>query len=192
MKKLPILVFVMLLFALGIAGCGGSPEAQIEDPIESETEQEDPVPNEDQESDLDMETYLIGKSEEFNGLTVMLEAVSLAKEALGEESSKADAVIIHFKIHNSREDGEFSLYPDQGTLITSTGEQIKASSLLSDSLGGDIFEGVTKEGVVFWVLEKGGVYDIEWLRVRFNAYDETKSTGSGRLKEFDLKFDILK
>ena len=192
MKKLPILIFVIVLFTLGIGGCGGSPEAQIIEPKELETEQEDSVPGEEQGSDLDMETYSVGRSEEFNGLVVILEAVSLAKEALGEESPKADAVIIHFKIHNSRDDGEFSLYPDQGTLITSTGEQIKASSLLSDSLGGDIFEGVTKEGVVFWVLERGGVYDIEWLRIRFNAYDETKKTGSGRLKEFDIKFDILK
>ncbi len=42
---------------------------------------------------------------------------------------------------------DFDTYPDQATMVVE-GQQIEAEMFLSDSIGGEILSGVTKEGIV--------------------------------------------
>jgi len=67
----------------------------------------------------------------------------------------------------------YTTYPDQATLVTSTGEQIVADMFLSDHLGGEIHEGVVKQGDVFFYLERGAASEIEWVKLEWSSsYDD--------------------
>lgn len=46
-----------------------------------------------------------------------------------------------------------TIYPDQGTIVTNTGNQIDADIWMSDSVGGDFLGEVTKSGDVFFFFE---------------------------------------
>lgn len=131
----------------------------------------------------------ISIAEEWKGLEVELLAIAWAEQAYEDYDGKLyDVVTVNIRIKNTRTSGIFSVYPDQGILVTSTGEQISANLWESDSIGGELYEGVTKEGVVVWPLERGQVDSITWVRVIFSAYDD--SSGSFSTKEFDIRIEL--
>lgn len=88
-----------------------------------------------------------------------------------DESAEVSAVGVKFSIENTS-DHVFTTYPDQAILVTSTGEQIDMPDMwISDSLGGDIHEGVIKEGNVIWYLERGEASTIEWIKLEWTSED---------------------
>jgi len=92
-------------------------------------------------------------SEDFAGLKTEIQKVVVTDIAptVEDENAKASAVGVKFLIENTT-DHMFTTYPDQAILITSTGEQIDMPDMwISDHIGGDIHEGVIKEGMLFGI-----------------------------------------
>jgi len=131
----------------------------------------------------------ISITEEWKGLEVEILGIAWAEQIYEDyDGNLHDIITVNFRIKNTRTSGKFTVYPDQGTLVTSTGEQVSANLWESDSIGGELFEGVTKEGVVVWPLERGKVDSITWVRIIFSAYDE--SSGLFSSKEFDIRIEL--
>ncbi|MBM7600492.1 hypothetical protein JOC34_002883 [Virgibacillus halotolerans] len=109
---------------------------------------------------------------DFNGLKTKIEKVVVTEKAPTVEDEKAEesAIGVKFTIENTS-DHKFTTYPDQATLVTSTGEQVEADMLISDDLGGDIHEGVIKEGDVLFYLERGEAESVEWIKLEWSETD---------------------
>lgn len=54
---------------------------------------------------------------------------------------------------NNTAGSNVSFYPDQATLVTDTGQEVKADSSLSDAVGGDFVGTAKKEGSILWILK---------------------------------------
>jgi len=133
-------------------------------------------------------------SEDYQGLKTEIQKVVVSDKAPrmnddGEEV-KSSAVGVKFKIENTT-DGKFTTYPDQATLVTSTGEQVDADMAISDSLGGEIDKGVIKEGDVVFYLDRGEADKITWVKLKWDvrpgAEDSFDSTGKTNEVELKLK-----
>lgn len=59
-------------------------------------------------------------------------------------------VIINVKLENTS-DKTVSVYPDQATITTNTGEQLQAETFISDQVGGEFIGKVKKEGNVMFI-----------------------------------------
>lgn len=115
--------------------------------------------------------------ETWEGMKFNIEKVVVSDNAPGinedREEVVSSAVGIKMTIENTTEDKVYTTYPDMATLVTSTGEQIEADMYVSDRLGGDIHEGVIKQGDIYFYLERGGASDIEWIKLNWNnSYDD--------------------
>lgn len=65
-----------------------------------------------------------------------------------------DLAMVAFDIEVSNNSDETNvIYPDQGTIVTNTGNQVDADLFMSDSVGGDFFGEVTKSGGVYFFYE---------------------------------------
>lgn len=107
------------------------------------------------------------------------------KEVLG------SAVGFKIKIENTTANKKYTTYPDQATLITSTGEQVEADIFLSDNVGGDIYEGVIKEGNVIFYLDRGKVEEITWVKILWNSsFEGNGSFDEYKGKEHSVKLDL--
>ena len=189
MKKLSISLLVILM-TIVLAACSGTEGAKGEleknDTNKAEakvntSDKEDEKPKEEPEaddSDKEIWTYYDDAtwSGEFNGLQIEIQKVVVSDSAptTEDEDANASAVGVKFRIENTTEN-KFTTYPDQAVLITSTGEQIDMPDMwISDSVGGDIHGGVIKEGDVIWYLERGHAEDVEWIKLEWNANDESE------------------
>ncbi|WP_143156949.1 hypothetical protein [Thermosyntropha lipolytica] len=163
------------------------PEAKID---ETKTKEEASLVEEDHDDSWAF--YDLDIVEEWQGLKVEILAMGLGEqiESIFQDEPK-DVVALKFRLENTRENGVFTVYPDQATLITSTGEQLEPDIWESDHIGGKIYEGVIKDGFVIWILQRGNVFNIDWIRVKFNAYDEEAEFASKNWrKDFDIRIDI--
>lgn len=130
-------------------------------------------------------------SDNFNGLKLTVEKTVVTDKAPEESDSTkldASAVGVRFKLENTTT-GKFTTYPDQAVLVTSTGEQIDAPSMLaSDHLGGEIDNGVIKEGNVIWYLKRGHAADIKWIKLKFDTRVGAEDTldGASKTEEFTI------
>ena len=97
-------------------------------------------------------------------------------------------------MENKSADKIYTSYPDQATLVTSTGEQVEADLFLSDDLGGEIHEGVIKEGNVVFYLERGEAEKIEWVKFTWNNYyeDPIGNYENDVYKDMEVKLDLKK
>ncbi len=84
------------------------------------------------------------------------------------EEVVSSAVGVKMKVENTTSDKMYNTYPDQATLVTSTGEQVEADMGLSDDLGGEIHEGVIKEGNLIFYLDRGKAEEITWIKLKWN------------------------
>lgn len=180
MTKLIKVFFVTMLILL-LAACGGN-EAK-EELEENDTQKatakvgtedkEEEVKEEAAAQEEDIWTYYNDATweEDFAGLKTTIQKVVVTDIAptVEDENAKASAVGVKFSIENTT-DHLFTTYPDQAVLITSTGEQIDMPDMwISDDLGGDIHEGVIKEGNVIWYLERGEAEAIEWIKLEWSS-----------------------
>jgi len=194
MNKL-IIAILTILVAVVLSACGDSKattELEKNDTEKAEAKVEKEAPDASEETEIkteeqseDIWTYYNDAtwSEDFNGLKTTIQKVVVTDKAptVEDESAEVSAVGVKFSIENTS-DHVFTTYPDQAILVTSTGEQIDMPDMwISDSLGGDIHEGVIKEGNVIWYLERGEAAAIEWIKLEWTSED----TG---IEDFELAY----
>ncbi|WLR42492.1 hypothetical protein LC087_17625 [Bacillus carboniphilus] len=113
----------------------------------------------------DWKIYRGMASENYKGLKMEIEEVLLSNHP-------PSSIGVQFVLENTTDD-TFSVFPDQGVLVTSTGEQVEfVEDSCSDPIGGEIFGEVSKKGVIFWNLERTNIEELNWVKVIFNAYKE--------------------
>ncbi len=166
MKKVHLGVFIGINLLL-LSACSspedektvtqGSATAQTESIVESSAENTTESSTvESNNATVDRAEYSANFSEDWNGLTTNINKVVIVElsddeiEMQGLENKYA--VQVYFEITNNS-DMDFDTYPDQATMVVE-GQQIEAEMFLSDSIGGEILSGVTKEGIVTFSVPK--------------------------------------
>ncbi|GIO33281.1 hypothetical protein J2TS6_44220 [Paenibacillus albilobatus] len=195
-----------------LAGCGtdktaikddNPAQAKVEDASAPKTENatpekaattEEKEPEKAVEETKDIWTYYNNATwtDDFNGVKSTIEKVVVTDKAPkdgNENDLTASAVGVKFKIENTT-DKVWTTYPDQAELITSTGEQLQPEMFLSDHLGGEIEEGVIKEGNVIWYLERGHASDIKWVKIKWYVTEGDGMSMDGKRKEYAVKLEL--
>ncbi|MCY9671790.1 hypothetical protein M5W63_04565 [Bacillus pumilus] len=120
-----------------------------------------------------------------NNVEFRIDQVSIVKQDL--ESDDQGIIGVHFIIDN-KSNKDISTYPTQGTLLTNTREQIKAS-VNSENFDGDIMSGAKTDGFVLFPVKKlSKLEDINSVRVKWNFWPD-KNTSEG-LKELDAQLSF--
>ena len=124
-------------------------------------------------------------SDEWKGLKHEIDQVMVYKEPkIDEDTEYEAAIVIHFVVKNESKK-DFSTFPDQATLATNTGKQIDADTFSSEDIGGELMSGAEKSGHVLFPVEKlDDVENIEWIRLKWDAFEEE---GSEDYLEVDTK-----
>lgn len=184
MKK-TLSVMGTLLLSLGIlTACGGNEatkelEENDTEKSEAKVNSSDSENKEEATKEEDIWTYYEDADWEgtWEGLKFTIQkAVVSDKAPMLDDNGKevtSSAVGVKMKIENTTADKIYTTYPDQATLVTSTGEQVEADMWLSDNLGGEIHEGVIKEGNIIFYLERGKAEEIDWIKLTWsNSYED--------------------
>ena len=184
MKK-TLSVIGTLLLSLGIlTACGGNEatkelEENDTEKSEAKVNSSDSENKEEATKEEDIWTYYEDADWEgtWEGLKFTIQkAVVSDKAPMVDDNGKevtSSAVGVKMKIENTTADKIYTTYPDQATLVTSTGEQVEADMWLSDNLGGEIHEGVIKEGNIIFYLERGKAEEIDWIKLTWsNSYED--------------------
>lgn len=95
-------------------------------------------------------------------------------------------VTIQMNVANSSEDTN-SIYPDQGIIVTDTGQQVNAEVFLSDQVGGDFYGNVTKSGDVFFFFD-GQAEEISSVRYIIDSGHDENFETFGEDLEFLIEF----
>lgn len=96
------------------------------------------------------------------------------------------AVSLQIEVTNDSSDTN-SIYPDQGTIVTNTGQQVDADIWMSDSVGGDFYGEVTKDGGVFFFFD-GNPEDITNVRYIVGSGHDDNFENFGDDIEFSIDF----
>lgn len=174
----------------------GSATAQTESIVESSAENTTESSTvESNSATVDHAEYSANFSEDWNGLTTNINKVVIVElsddeiEMQGLENKYA--VQVYFEITNNS-DMDFDTYPDQATMVVE-GQQIEAEMFLSDSIGGEILSGVTKEGIVTFSVPKiEDVSNVSNIRLKWSASYDTENYDEDNYKDFDVTFDLTK
>jgi len=134
-------------------------------------------------------------TEDWHDTTFKITEVSVVQYSDPEAIEFTDSeymVGVNFSIQNNG-DHAISAYPDQGIAIIN-GKQYDADMMLSDSIGGDIIDGSTVEGVVvFAVPDLTSVDDVTELRLTWPADDFEDTTNmDDTSKDFDVTLELKK
>lgn len=137
--------------------------------------------------------YSANFSEDWKGLTTNINKVvivELSDDEIEIQGLKNKyAIQVYFEITNNS-DMDFDTYPDQSTLVIE-GQQIESEMFLSDSIGGEILSGVTKEGVVTFSVPKiENVSNVANIRLKWSASYDTDNYDDDNYKDFDATFDL--
>lgn len=171
MRKKLSLFFVLVMFGMVLVACGDSDthdttKSTNDENVEETDESEDTtVGNEDdsnvEESDIGTLTIAYKNTElsetaESGPISLEISGVQVADLEVAEDyidmfddEDELTVITVHMRAENSSED-TISMYPDQATLTTDTGEQIEADLFYSDDVGGEFFGEVGKEGEVIF------------------------------------------
>ncbi|USK84774.1 hypothetical protein [Peribacillus asahii] len=203
-------IYSAALVALLLAGCSNEETTQSTKPAEvkpkvAETIAKEAKPIDDEEAlkvateTVEEDGFIKYRGAEWQGeydnggLTLKIHDVSVTNDlakAYNIANAEPDhkAVQVWFEMENTTSDKKYEAYPDQATLVTSTGEQVKPDPILTKhAIAGEIFEGVTKEGDIIFVLENTeDVADIESVKLVFNAYSE----GMTASKEYEVELQL--
>lgn len=97
------------------------------------------------------------------------------------------AVAIEVQVENTV--GETNtIYPDQGTIVTNTGNQVDADIFFSDDVGGDFLGEVTKTGTVFFFFD-GDTENIDNVRYIIDSGHDEDWESFGEDIEFSISFE---
>lgn len=180
MNKIKFLASVSIVTALLLGGCSND---KAENAVPSTT----PTSTEDTKA-ADFWTVIDGVTwtDNFEGLQTTIEKVVVSDKVPMTDGSILSAVGLRINIENTTKE-TFTTYPNQATLVTSTGEQIEADWNQSDNLGGEIYEGVVKEGDVVFFLKNGHAEDIKWITLKWLAH----KGGDSEITQYNQnKYDV--
>lgn len=185
MKKIILLGALIFIFVL--SACSDTSEIKTNDDEKIEPKVEDNSTKEEEnveeqeknvveeEVEEDIWTYYENATTEdvFEEMVFKIEKVVVSEEAPttdenGEEVIKS-AVGIKMTVENISSDKKYDTYPDQATLVTSTGEQVEADMWTSSDLGGEYYEGVIKQGDIFFFLDRGKANEITWIKLIWSS-----------------------
>ncbi|AHZ16263.1 MULTISPECIES: hypothetical protein [Bacillus] len=121
-------------------------------------------------------------SEKQNDTTFKIDRIGIVKDEM--ESGAEGAIAVHFVIDNGSKK-DISTFPNQGTLLTNTKEQIDASLSLSEDIGGEIMSGAKKEGYVLYPIKKlQDPNEIKSVRIKWDFWPDKDVTTN--VKDFDI------
>lgn len=180
MIKLKFLASASIVVALILGGC-------------SNDKAENSAPASTQEPKvLEFWTLIEGAtwSDDFEGLQTTIEKIAVSDKVPMSNGSVASAVGLKVKITNTTKN-TFTTYPNQATIVTSTGEQQTADWNQSGDIGGEIYEGVTKEGDMIFFLKKGHAEDIKWITLKWLTHKGGESDiTQDNQKNYDVKIEF--
>lgn len=177
-KKIMALLMVSMI-CIGVVGCS-SEEPKQESTTNDETKQEEQVkeePKSNKGQSYTIEGVSITDSNveqtvlEVSVFDNMLDAVKSYGQneiVVNDENKDKTTVVVKMKIKNNNEFA-INTYPNQGTIITNTGEQKDADLFASESFAGEIFEGVESEGHILFNLDKTTPEELESFKLAFTS-----------------------
>lgn len=178
MKKVLTVISTLLLSFGVLAACGeneATKELDKNDKEKSEAKAGSEAKKEEKkEKEEDIWTHYEDAdwSGKWEGVNFEIQKVVVSDKAprINDEGEEvvSSAVGVKMKVENTTADKTYNVYPDQATLVTSTGEQVEADLSISDHIGGEIHEGVIKEGNVIFYLERGKAEEIKWIKLTWN------------------------
>lgn len=192
----------MLASSMMLVACGSGDSAEEDTSTEEGTEQVE----EGKESVGDVIEAEGGTREVIsvaNGINETIEngdfSITLREAQLSEFDPKGEMeevfgkdpvgmVTANFEVKYKGEDTG-TIYPDQSTLVTNTGHQVEAELFLSDSVGGEFYGEVTKEGEVFYIFDsKEDVKEIDNVRIIVGSGQNEDWESFGEDLEFSIDF----
>lgn len=198
MKKKVLSIILTGILVLSFAGCTKT-ESKA-DGKNQKLASENKSESDSKEKQDDIWTYYEGSkwAEDYKGLNQEILKVVITDKGPSMDKDNKDTkdgsyVGIKFKLDNTTKD-KFTTYPDQAVLVTSTGEQIEMPSMfLSDHIGGEIDEGVKKEGNIIWELKnKGTAKDITWIKLKWSTREGTEDKFDSETHDYEIKLDLIK
>lgn len=210
MKRTLCLTVAAIAAVALLAGCGADKtaikdekptQAKVESQPAKETKAAEPAttkeeaaPAETEKNPDDIWTYYNDAkwSDTWNGVTSTIEKVVVTDRAPKDGNTNdltASAVGVKFKVENTTKK-LFTTYPDQAELITSTGEQVQADMVTSDHIGGEIEEGVIKDGNIIWFLKRGHAADIKWIKMKWYVIEGNGMEATQDKKEYSVKLEL--
>ncbi|HHR3168042.1 hypothetical protein [Listeria monocytogenes] len=198
-----MLASLLLVFSFGLSACGSSSDSAKEESKEESTsttnESEDLTEDEttmEEETDsgiIDSEDYATSWSDDWKGLQTKISSVSVFKvdsAKLAEDGEDGEGlIVVNYELNNNSEI-DFNTYPDQGVLVAD-GKQIDASMINSDDLGGELMQGVSKDGAVVYILPTlNDVSDIKDIRLTWSASYETDNYEEDSFKDYDARITL--
>ncbi|MBC1525476.1 hypothetical protein HB884_14800 [Listeria booriae] len=191
MKKRIISMGILLVFSFGLTACGNdSSEKDTKNTASASDTKKEEAKN---DGVIARQKYSLNWSDDWKGLKTGITDVSIAKmekSAMDELGASGEGVIgVKFVLNNTAKI-DFNTYPDQATLLVDN-QQVDASMLGSDSIGGEILAGAKKEGVVAFVIPKlKDVKSIKKLRLKWSANYETSNYEDDSTKDYDITLDL--
>ncbi|ODB61380.1 hypothetical protein [Paenibacillus polymyxa] len=209
MKKTLSLTVAAIAAVVLLAGCGADKtaikdetptQAKVESPPVKETKtepaanKEGTAPVETEKKADDIWTYYNDAkwTDTWNGVKSSIEKVVVTDRAPKDGNTNdltASAVGVKFKVENTTKK-LYTTYPDQAELITSTGEQVQADMVTSDHIGGEIEEGVIKDGNIIWFLKRGHAADIKWIKMKWYVIEGNGMEATQDKKEYSVKLEL--
>lgn len=106
-----------------------------------------------------------------------------------EVNQVATLVAIQLSVENTSNE-DMSWYPDQSTIVTSGKEQVDSNWALSDSVGGQFYGNVVKEGQIFWICKKTDADSLSHFQWRIDS--PADSNYNHPWDDVKIEFEIVK
>lgn len=202
-----VIIVVVVIFVLALLGGGGdddSSDTSTSKATAKKTDTSEKAATSSSKLTLDYEDYDVSKTKTYsvnysdtswNAGSVKVDKVTVYKltkpykyESANDGTFKANGFVrLHFTVNAKR---DISMYPTQGTVSYSNGEQHEADSL--ESWDGDISKGVTKSGnVTLPIKSLDSVTSLKNLRYKFTGdYDTDDYEDDNADKDFDITINL--
>ncbi|WP_067727710.1 hypothetical protein [Oceanobacillus damuensis] len=209
MKKL--LLFGLIAIAVSLAACGAESEGESEPAQSEENVSKDGSETDDEEAGNDTVTERETVENEIGTFSIAKQVKDLDEIAtsgpmelaitgiqagelepddvyidLFDGKEKVTIITVGMKAENTSEDTT-SMYPDQAVLTTNTGDQVDADLFLSDSVGGEFFGPVNKEGEVLFQLDTPAS-EIENIKLIISGAHDENFESVGEDVQIELSF----
>lgn len=198
MRKI-ILLLLASIFTLALIGCNDSNDVN-KDEKSNQEESSNKENKKDSKEDENIEESEIGKltiehkdkdldeNAKSGPINININAVQIShleveedQQYLFDDREEVTVIALKISVENTSED-TMGIYPDQGTITTNAGDQIDADMFLSDSIGGDFYGEVKKEGDVVFILDTPANEIKEITYILDAAHDEDFDSSGDNIK----------
>lgn len=196
MKKIIVAMGTLLVLSLSLVGCGSdasSNDSKKEKAKDTKTSQTKKEEKSNDKGVIERQKYNVTWSEDWKGLKTKIDQVSVVKmeeSALKETGEKGQGIIgVKFYLENNG-DKDFNTYPDQATILVD-GQQIEATMLASDHIGGELLRGAKKEGVVSFVIPKmESAKNYKEIRLKWDSDYDTENYEEDSSHDHDITINL--